>query len=77
MTTARAGSPALAEVQAQYPGWDCSRGISGMYHAHNQDTGQRVLAEDLVDLNATGEYLVAAAGTAHNPTDGDHCRNDH
>jgi len=46
MTAAPAGEPALAEVQAQYPGWQCSRGISGMYHAHNQATGQRVLAED-------------------------------
>ena len=50
MTASPAGEPVLAEVQAQYPGWECSRGISGMYHAHNQDTGQRVLAEDLVDL---------------------------
>ena len=37
-------------MQAQYPGWECSPGISGVYHAHNQATGQRVLAEDLVDL---------------------------
>ena len=42
--------PVLAAVQAQYPDWDCSRGISGMYHAHNQATGQRVLAEDTLDL---------------------------
>ena len=46
MTADLPGEPALAEVQAQYPGWDCSRGISGMYHAHNQATGQRVLSED-------------------------------
>jgi hypothetical protein len=50
MTAAPPGEPALAEVQAQYPGWECSRGISGMYHAHNQATSQRVLAEDLLDL---------------------------
>ena len=46
MTAASPGEPVLAEVQAQYPGWECSRGISGMYHAHNQATGQRVLSED-------------------------------
>jgi hypothetical protein len=50
MTAAAPSGTVLAEIQAQYPDWDCSRGISGMYHAHNQDTGQRVMAEDLVDL---------------------------
>jgi hypothetical protein len=50
MTAASPGGPTLAEVQAQYPGWDCSQGISGMYHAHNQATGQQVMAEDTLDL---------------------------
>jgi hypothetical protein len=50
MTAAPPGGVALAEVQAQYPDWDCARGISGMYHAHNQGTGQQVLAEDTLDL---------------------------
>jgi hypothetical protein len=50
MTVSPDGEPALAEVQVRYPGWECSRGISGMYHARNQATGQQVLAEDLVDL---------------------------
>ena len=50
MTASPPGEPVLAEVQAQYPGWECSREISGMYHAYNQHTGQRVLAEDTLDL---------------------------
>jgi len=50
MTAIPSESPALAEVQAEYPGWDCARGVSGMYHAYNQDTGQQVMAEDTLDL---------------------------
>jgi hypothetical protein len=50
MTASPSESLGLAEVQAQYPGWDCARGVSGMYHACNQDTGQQVIAEDTLDL---------------------------
>jgi hypothetical protein len=50
MTAASSESPALADVRAQYLGWDCSRGISGMYHACHQATGQQVTAEDTLDL---------------------------
>jgi hypothetical protein len=50
MTVSPDSELALAEVQVQYPGWECSRGISGMYHARNQATGQQVMAEDTFDL---------------------------
>jgi hypothetical protein len=50
MTACPPGGLGLAEVKAQYPDWDCSRGISGMYHARNQATGQQVIAEDPLDL---------------------------
>ena len=50
MTASSLGGPVLAEVQADHPGWDCSRGVSGMYHAYNQATGQWVMAEDTLDL---------------------------
>jgi hypothetical protein len=40
----------LADVQAQYPRWRCARGISGMYHADNEATGQQVTGEDPLDL---------------------------
>ena len=53
--TASPAAAVLAEIQAQYTDWDCSRGISSMYHAHNQGTGQRVLAEDPVDLRDVKE----------------------
>jgi hypothetical protein len=50
MTIPPPAGPVLAKVQAQYPGWECSRGVSGLYHAHNQATGQQVMAEDTSDL---------------------------
>jgi hypothetical protein len=45
-----AGEPTLADVAAQYPQWRCARGISGLYHAANEATGQRVTGEDPLDL---------------------------
>jgi hypothetical protein len=50
MTGGAAGEPTLADVAAQYPQWDCAQGISGMYHASNQATGQQVTGEDPLDL---------------------------
>jgi len=46
----RAGEPTLAEVAAQYPDWECARGISGLYHAAHQATGQQATGEDPLDL---------------------------
>jgi len=45
-----AGEPTLAEVQAEYPGWQCSRGNSGLYHAKHLATGTQVDGEDPLDL---------------------------
>jgi hypothetical protein len=67
MTAREPGGPILAEVQAQYPGWDCARGISGMYHAHNQDTGQQVLAEDTLDLRDQLKAAEAHHAARHQP----------
>ena len=50
MTGSPAGEPTLADVQAQYPSWRCAQGISGLYHADNQATGQQVTGEDPLDL---------------------------
>jgi hypothetical protein len=40
----------LAQVQAQFPHWDCTRGINRLYYAQNTTTGQRVTGEDPRDL---------------------------
>jgi hypothetical protein len=50
MTGAPAGEPTLAEVQAQYPDWQCGQAISGMYFADRPATGQQVTGEDPLDL---------------------------
>jgi hypothetical protein len=50
MTAGPVGEPTLAEVQAQYPHWRCAQGISGMFYAEHQATGQQVTGEDPLDL---------------------------
>jgi hypothetical protein len=50
VTGNEAAEPTLADVQAQYPQWRCTRGISGMYHAGHEASGQRVTGEDPLDL---------------------------
>jgi hypothetical protein len=50
MTGDQAAEPTLADVQAQYPQWRCAQGISGLYHADNEATGQQVTGEDPLDL---------------------------
>jgi hypothetical protein len=42
--------PTLADVKAQFPQWQSTQGISGMYHAQHEATGQRVTGEDPLDL---------------------------
>jgi hypothetical protein len=49
VTGNQAGEPTLADVQAQYPQW-CAQGVSGLYHADNEATGQQVTGEDPLDL---------------------------
>jgi hypothetical protein len=50
MTGHPASEPTLADVQAQYPHWNCAQGNSGMYHAEHHDSGQHVIGEDPLDL---------------------------
>jgi hypothetical protein len=50
MTADAAGEPTLAEVQAQYPPWQCGQDISGLYYANRLATGQQVTGEDPLDL---------------------------
>ncbi len=50
MTGEPPGEPALAEVAAQFPHWQCARGINGLYYAQHQATGQQVSGEDPLDL---------------------------
>jgi hypothetical protein len=50
VTCSGAGEPTLADVAAQYPQWRCVRGISGLYHAGHEATGQQVTGEDPLDL---------------------------
>ncbi len=50
MTESPLHEPTLAEVAAEFPHWDCARGISGLYHAEHQATGQQVTGEDPLDL---------------------------
>ena len=44
------GEPALADVQAQYPAWQCAQAVSGMYYACHPATGRQVTGEDPRDL---------------------------
>jgi hypothetical protein len=43
------GEPTLADVQREYPGWECWRGVSGLYYARRPGRPRRHAAE------ATGE----------------------
>jgi hypothetical protein len=48
MTSEAAGEPDLADVQREYPTWQCAQGISGLYYA--QYNGDMVQGEDPLDL---------------------------
>jgi hypothetical protein len=50
MTGEPPGEPTLAQVQEQFPFWDCTRGISGLYYARHAVTGQQACGEDPLDL---------------------------
>jgi hypothetical protein len=50
MTGWRWGEPTLAEVQDEFPKWDCCRGNNSLYYAEHKVTGQRVCGEDPLDL---------------------------
>lgn len=57
--------PTLADVQAQYPAWQCARGISGPYHARQPATGLHVTGEDPLDLQ--DQIKVAQARHTYGP----------
>jgi hypothetical protein len=46
----QAAEPTLAEVQQEYPGWVCTRGVSGLCYAEHAVTGTQVNGEDPLDL---------------------------
>ena len=50
MTGHEPPEPTLAEVQAEFPGWLCTRGTSQLYYARHLATGTRVQGEDPLDL---------------------------
>lgn len=63
MTGAPAGEPTLADVQQQYPAWQCARGISGLYYGRHTTTGRQVQGEDPLDLR--DQIKAAEARLAH------------
>ena len=50
MSGPQAAEPTLADVQAEYPGWVCTRGVSGFCYAEHAATGAQVNGEDPLDL---------------------------
>lgn len=50
MTGPQAAEPTLADVQAEYSGWVCARGVSGFCYAEHAATGAQVNGEDPLDL---------------------------
>jgi hypothetical protein len=48
------GEPTVSDVQREFPGWRCWRGVSGLYYARHVDAlpgaGAEVKGEDAVDL---------------------------
>ncbi len=50
MTGGSGGEPTLAEVAAEFPQWRCTQGISELYYAQHEATGQQVWGEDPLDL---------------------------
>jgi hypothetical protein len=49
-----AREPTLADVQREFPSWECWRGVSGLYHARPcdaaTDAATLVTGEDPMDL---------------------------
>jgi hypothetical protein len=43
-------SPTIRDLQAEFPDWDITTGLYGMYYAEHRATGKRVHAEDLPGL---------------------------
>jgi hypothetical protein len=66
-----AGEPTLADVQQEYPGWACARGVSGFCYAEHAATGTQVNGEDPLDLRdqiKAAEARLACGLPAHGPS---------
>jgi hypothetical protein len=50
MTAGQQCELTLAQVQAEFPHWECTRGINRLYYARHPATGQQVCGEDPLDL---------------------------
>jgi hypothetical protein len=50
VTEGQPREPTLAQVQAEFPHWDCAQGINRLYYARHATTGQQVSGEDPLDL---------------------------
>jgi hypothetical protein len=50
VTAGQPREPTLAQVQAEFPRWECTRGINRLYYAKHPVTGQQVSGEDALDL---------------------------
>jgi hypothetical protein len=46
----RPAEPTLADVQHEFPGWQCARGVSGFCYGEHTATGTQVNGEDPLDL---------------------------
>lgn len=70
MTVRQPGEPALADVQREYAGWRCVRGISGFYYAEHAATGAQVNGEDPLELRdqiKAAEARLVLGGAACGP----------
>ena len=59
MTSEKTGEPDLADVQREFPAWQCAEGVSGLCYALHATTGAQVQGEDALDLR---DQIKAAQG---------------
>jgi hypothetical protein len=50
VTGESAREPTLAEVQEEFPAWECTRGVNDLCYATHTATGTQVRGEDPLDL---------------------------
>jgi hypothetical protein len=68
---AQVGEPALADVQREYPGCACVRGVSGFCYAEHVATGTQANGEDPLDLRCqikVGEARLACGLPGRGPS---------
>jgi len=71
VTGPQPSEPTLADVQAEYPGWVCTRGVSGFCYAAHTATGAQVNGEDPLDLRdqlKAAESRLACGLPVHGPS---------